>query len=117
MKIKTIRIRLDNAEDFDKALNKALEDGYQLIRRDIVPGFRLSGGGYLPNMLYAELVLPDPPTEPEQIDPFEALRQVKEFCGNIPPHTCEENCPLYRWCEQYAGETDPCSWHLPEVEV
>ena len=116
MKIKTIKNRLDNPESFDKDLNQALADGYQLIRRDVVPGFRLDDGRFLHNMLYAELVLPDPPAEPVEIDPFEALRQVKAFCASIPPHTCQTGCPLYNWCEQLQHGGDPTDWHLPELE-
>ena len=117
MKIKTIRWRLDQAEQFDGELNKALADGYQLVKRAIIPGFRLDGGGYLHNMLYAELVLPDPPAEPAPPDPFEALHIVKEFCRSVPLHTCANACPLYDWCEQLREGGDPTDWRIPEKEA
>ena len=119
MKIKTIKWRLDYAANFDKELNNALADGYQLVRRDIVPGFRLDGGSYLHNMLYAELVLPDPPAEPaepEIADLYKALAKLRDVCGNTSAEDCQKgNCPLYAWCSEYVGDKDPCEWDLPEV--
>ena len=119
MKIKTIRHRLDNVKEFDDQLNKALEDGYQLVNRGLVPGFRLDGGGYLHNMLYAELVLPDPEPaqEPaEEIDPFQVLRQVKEICEAVTD-SCN-NCPIKDWCfGPLKNGDDPTDWELPEVEA
>lgn len=116
MKIKTIRRRLDNAAEFDEDLNKALANGYQLVRRDIIPGFRLDGGGHLHNMLYAELVLPDPPAEPETPDPIEALHIVKEFCHSVPTKECGETCPLSDWCQQLTAGGDPTDWDLSDLE-
>ena len=116
MKIKTIRTRLDNVEEFDKQLNEALENGYQLAHRGLVPGFRLDGGRYLHNMLYAELVLPDPAPdpEPETIDPFQALHIVKAAClAHKEP--CNA-CPMIDWCRQLDNCNDPTDWELPEVE-
>lgn len=115
MKIKTIKNRLNNAEQFDKELNRALADGYQLIRRDIVPGFSLTGGGCLHNMLYAEMVLPDPAPDPEpvEIDAIQALHIVKDACL-AHSGSCNE-CQMYEWCEQLRTGGDPTDWHLPEV--
>lgn len=114
MKIKTIRQRLDNAAEFDQQLNEALENGYQLAHRGLVPGFRLDGGGYLHNMLYAELVLPDPEPKQETLDTFQALHIVKEAClAHSGP--CSE-CQLLDWCAQLSNGGDPTDWELPEVE-
>ena len=113
MKIKTIRWKLDYAEQFDEELNQALADGYQLVRREIVPGFRLDGGSYLHNMLYAELVLPDPPAEPETIDPLDLLRQVRAVCLSQSVEDCQASkCPLAAWCEQLREGGDPTDWDL-----
>ncbi len=120
MKIRTIIKKAtdsDELREFDQEVNAALEEGWILGKRDIMPAVRLGDHDYLAPRMYAELVLLDPPAEPETIDPFLALHQVKEFCKNVPAHTCKENCPLFDWCELYAGETDPCDWHLPEVEA
>lgn len=115
MKIKTIRWKLDHAEDFDAELNQALADGYQLVRRDIVPGFRLDGGSFLHNMLYAELVLPDPLPAPAAIDPFEALHAIKAACLNHKG-PCND-CPITDWCAQLCKGGDPTDWELPEVDT
>lgn len=116
MKIKTIRERLDNAEDFDKEANDAMAEGWQLVKRAVLPAIALTAGTYANRMLYAELVLPDPPAEPAPFDPFEALHQVREFCGSIPPQECQAgNCPLRAWCNESTGGLDPADWDLPEV--
>lgn len=100
MKIKTIIHT--TPELFDAAVNEYLVDGWQLTTR----GIRPAGGSVV--KLYAELILPDSPTEQIKPDLFkyaEALRQeclCHEFCGD---------CPLDHVC----GCTYPGSW-LPTVE-
>lgn len=120
MKIKTIRNRLDNAQDFDQELNTALADGYQLVRRDVIPGFRLDGGNYLHNMLYAELVQLDPEPDPEAqpLDPMDAVYAIKATCDAMPLKDCQGGrCPLYVWCCQLEGGRDPSDWDLPKKEA
>ena len=120
MKIKTIRARLDNAATFDKEVNQAMAEGYQLARQDVIPGFRLDGGNFLHNMLFAQLVLPDPEPVPEAqpLDPFDALRSVQEFCDAVPvADCCTDRCPLYIWCDQLRSGGDPTDWLLPEKEA
>lgn len=51
LEIKTIKNRLDNAESFDKEVNAALAEGWELIRRDII--IPQTTDKY--TMLYAEL--------------------------------------------------------------
>lgn len=51
MKIKTIKNRLDNAEDFDRDVNAAIEEGYILKKRYLSSTPR--DGAY--RMLIAEL--------------------------------------------------------------
>lgn len=54
MQIKTIKFRLDNAELFDNAVNQALEDGWVLIKREVLAPYE--GETYVHHrMLYAEL--------------------------------------------------------------
>ncbi len=115
MKIKTISDELRWAGDFDRKVNTAQEEGWQLAHRGLVPGFRLDGGGYLHNMLYAELVLPDPEPKQETLDPIQALHIVKEACLAHTDH-CNK-CPMWLWCEQLRDAGDPTDWELPEVEV
>ena len=52
LEIKTIMEELHNPDEFDRRVNDALAEGWELVRRDI-----------LPNMLYAEL---ERETEPEE---------------------------------------------------
>lgn len=61
MKIKTIKNRLDNNEDFDIEVNEALSKGFTLTRREIIlPNQPINGSTFLHTMLYAELVKYDP---------------------------------------------------------
>ncbi len=116
MKIKTICESTQWKGDFDNQVNDALEGGWLLARRDIIPG-----GPNDSNKLYAELVLPDPPAEPtpeETTDPFQALHQVQEFCHSIPVEKCNAgSCPLRYWCAELESGGDPTDWVLPEVEA
>jgi hypothetical protein len=57
MKIKTILFRIDNAADFDNAVNAALEDGWKLVKRDVVRPYQPhTDTRFFHAMLYAELV-------------------------------------------------------------
>lgn len=63
MQIKTFSYRLDNFEDFDREVNKAIADGWILKKRYILEGKNLDKGTYAHNMLIAEMVkdeAPDP---------------------------------------------------------
>lgn len=82
LQIKTIKDRLDNAEDFDKEVNTALAEGWTLTKREVLPPADL-GDRFIHTMLYAEL-------EREEIT--EAER-------------CCENC---RYCDCDAT-LEPCS--------
>ena len=56
MQIKTIKNRLDNNEDFDIEVNKALSEGYILTKRAVLTPNQPNSGTYMHTMLYAELV-------------------------------------------------------------
>jgi hypothetical protein len=109
MKIKTIARNFDWVKEFDDLVNDAIEDGWQLARRDVLPAH--SQGR---RMLYAELVKLEPEPEPETVDPLDLLRQVKEFCRGVD--ACI-NCPLADWCQQLRKGGDPTDWDLPAPEV
>ena len=111
MKIKTISRNFDHVSEFDTEVNKALEEGWELVKRAVI---QATTEKYPRRLLYAELIQLDPEPGPEQIEPWEALRQVKEFCASVPPHTCQTGCPLYNWCEQLGEGGDPTDWKLPE---
>ena len=53
--IKTIRSRLDNAEDFDFKVNMAIADGWELKKRRILRPVAQSIDRYTCTILYAEL--------------------------------------------------------------
>lgn len=52
--IKTIANRLSRSDAFDREVNKALEEGWMLVKRELVPAVDL-GSAYQPVGLYAEL--------------------------------------------------------------
>ena len=110
MKIKTIVHNYPN--QFDDLVNQYLEKGYLLEERGVMP---VGGDGKIYH--YARLVLLDPAPEPDPVDPFEALRQVKAFCGDFTPSECQADLgPLAAWCNDSTGGLDPADWELPEVE-
>lgn len=53
--IKTIKNRLDNAESFDKEVNAALAEGWQLTKREVLQPKAQSESLQTYTMLYAEL--------------------------------------------------------------
>ena len=111
MKIKTIWTK--KISDFDDRVNYALAEGYQLLRREVIP----TPDDLDKSVLYAELVLPDPAPEPEPeaIDGIHALHIVKAAClAHTGP--CND-CPMTDWCEQLQHGGDPTDWELPEVEA
>ncbi len=109
MKIKTI---VHNYPDhFDDLVNEALEEGYLLEHRGLMPPNRAGE-----TLHYAQLVLPDPPAEPAPFDPGLALHQVQTFCHSIPVEKCNAgDCPLRYWCAALEGGGDPTDWDLSEV--
>jgi hypothetical protein len=114
MKIKTVNAKLIDSETFDREVNKALEEGYRITRQDVIPG-----GSYMSNMLYAQMVLPDPTPEPEQPDLLEALRTIRDHCAAMPTERClTPDCPLSPWCDLYTADgISPMDWVIPEKEA
>ena len=111
MKIKTIRKQLDYAEKFDDAVNAALEEGWRLLRREVLmPAAQPTDGTRLHIMLYAELVMPDEAPAPLQLSLAEMLQQISAACENA--HACDETCPLHSWCKnpQNSIHTAPLDW-------
>lgn len=61
MQIKTITNKLNNTEDFDTEVNKAISEGWILTKRTVLmPNQPITGSTYFNTMLYAELYKPDP---------------------------------------------------------
>ena len=81
--IKTIKDRLDNAEAFDKAVNSALREGWQLTKREVIrPAAQPTNGAILHSILYAEL-------EHEEITEDE---RGCENCRYFSTPSCSEPC-------------------------
>lgn len=107
MKIKTI---VQNSPDtFDEQVNKALEAGYLLERREVLVPNTSGTAAH-----YAQLVLPDSPADPETADIFQALHTIKAACLAQP--RCDI-CPLTDWCGRLGLGGDPTDWELPDLEV
>ena len=102
MKIKTIVH--DQPDDFDDLVNEALEEGYILEHRGTLQGTKVKV------VHYARLVLLDPVPDPEQVNPIELLRMVREFCESNP---CE-GCQLAEFCARHlTNQEGPADWNLP----
>lgn len=122
MKIKTIvrKINASGVPGFDEEVNAALEDGWRLVKREVLPGVDLGEGIHFVPHLYAELVQLDPEPEPEAqpLDPIDAVYAIKATCDAVPLKDCQGGrCPLYVWCCQLEGGRDPSDWDLPKKEA
>ena len=114
MEIKTIVKRLDNAAEFDAAVNAAIADGWALSRRTVLtPAQPNCSLAYFHTMLYAELVKLDEPVE--QVEPTtwqEAVDVLRNTCASTAE--CDESCTMHAWCDSNLAD-DPASWTQPEV--
>lgn len=112
MKIKTI---WDTRPDhFDERVNLLLEEGWLLGKREVIPDTRDLDN----SVLYAELAqldpVPDDVTEPQPLDPVEALQQLRDFCDS---NQCE-GCQLYDFCTRHLPKNEgPADWKLPGEEA
>ena len=55
LEIKTIIERLDRVTHFDEMINNALAEGWELVRRDVLPPMAMRNGDQTYSVLYAEL--------------------------------------------------------------
>lgn len=108
MKIKTVITNLLDAKEFDEVVNAYMADGYLLTKRechtvDLRYAKHTSDGDvFTEHVLYAEMVLPDPAPDPEPVaaDPWDLVRQLKDFCDSVPKIDCvNRDCPLHPLCE------------------
>ena len=124
MEIKTITSpREMGAPAFDKKVNAALSEGFQLVKRGMLPAVTVSGVNYHPQY-YAEMVKQNTPTpwrssaqpvvEPDGLEVIEHLQAVAMFCAARP--NCE-GCSLNPFCGKHlANNEGPADWVLPEGE-
>lgn len=119
MKIKTVceEISRETKTVFDEEVNALLEDGWQLAKREVIPGYNL-GDAYFPPCLYAELVkLDEADMEGQEADlPFGwdyAVEIIREECKGAAG--CDERCPMNAWCQKNIPDGPPPSeWGDPE---
>ena len=114
MKIKTITGRLNYPDDFDQEVNEAQEEGWRLVKREVLPG--TTGNPNSPRLLYAELVQldPEPVPEAQPVDPIACLETLREFCDS---NKCE-GCRLHDFCTRHLPRNEgPADWELPGEEA
>lgn len=103
MQIKTIRFDSERTKDFDDSVNKALDEGWHLARRDVIGG-----------ELHAELVMLDETQPQAPIDWQDAVETLRDLCEGS---TCAD-CPAVKWCETSFPEgrqgLQPYEWEVPE---
>lgn len=97
--IKTIKNRLDNAELFDDAVNAAIEEGWQLTNRKVLPPMAMRNGDQTYGVLYAEL-------EREIITEAE---RCCENCAHFDKDPSKEPC-----CSCEDAEVAPTKWEAAE---
>lgn len=105
MKIKVICTPINTPEDYSIQVNTALAEGWTLTRQEIV-----KNDTSMPSesMLYAALILPDAPVEPEPItNAVEAAKVVFAECAS---HTYCRDCRLRHICDHCS----PANWVSPE---
>ena len=106
MEIKTIWEA--NTPRFDKLVNDAIADGWQLAKR----GVMRMPTKFDDTRFYAELVKPDPPVEPEPMGPEDyiaALSVLKRVCQTA--ESCDgKECPLYPICSTEWPQHGPVAW-------
>jgi hypothetical protein len=108
MQIKTIFSTFDNVDEFDQQVNDHLAEGWQLVKRDVLPETAQTF-----RQLYAELVKPDAPAapQPRSIGPLDAAYALKEFCKSVSNHDClNDRCPLSGWCDMMRRGDSPSEW-------
>lgn len=98
LEIKTIMYKADNHESFDEEVNKALTEGWELVRRDVFPSHCTNTNTFL----YAELereVEPEEELEDDSTADWVLVRNPAtpfkcSKCGHLSdaaPRTCP-NC-------------------------
>ena len=99
MQIKTVIESHSWPGCFDDKVNEALGDGWQLVRRDILPGS---------DRFYAELVKDDKPEPSEGIHWQQAMLTVRQMCDSN--HSCSL-CPAIYNCLNGA----PHKWDMASL--
>lgn len=119
MKIKTVWNNVDHSAAFDAEVNELLTDGWQLVKREVLPGMSYTPTDYAKRLLYAELVKLDEADmkhqEPDPVNWQEAVEVLRETCRTA--EDCgKDGCPMFDWCQKSipGNNCPPCGWGDPE---
>lgn len=111
MEVKTITsARSEGPAAFDKQINEALEEGFQLVKRGMLPAVAVAGVHYHPQY-YAEMVKLDGQKGGEFQNVLGALKIVQSFCNG---HMCGDSCPLDSFCAKHFENDGPTDWEIPD---
>ena len=123
MKIKTVckKISSDGLTAFDEEVNELLSSGWQLAKREVLPGYNL-GDVYFAPCYYAELVKLDEADmaadlaelrEAEPVTWQEAVEVLRETCRTAEDCT-KDGCPAFDWCQKNVKDDAPfINWSEP----
>lgn len=92
--IKTIKNRLDNATDFDEAVNLAFAEGWTLTKREVLQPKAQSENVQTYTMLYAELER-------------EIITEAERCCENCAHFDKSSNMEPCRHCGETADKWEP----------
>lgn len=111
MKIKTVLSSMNFCEHFDDKVNRLMDEGWKLARRDVV---------VVQDKLvyYAELVKLDEADMEELEDELpaweDAVDALRLTCGTAE-ECSEDGCPMWAWCQKNLDENNPpANWDDPE---
>ena len=96
LQIKTIGDQLGNAEDFDKAVNAALAEGWTLTKREVMLPRAHAPGTYTHPLLYAELER-------------EVITEAERGCPNCKHFDLDSNAEPCRSCND-GPNNYPTKW-------
>lgn len=95
--IKTIRTRFDRSEEFDKEVNAALENGWHLLHREVLPAYETKNNE-ASRTLYAELERND----------YVPLRASCDTCAHsvdgAPSDSLHAICRHCKGCEHWTPQ-------------
>lgn len=88
LEIKTIAHPATEREEFDAEVNKALAEGWELVRRDIIPPYEGSTYAW-ERMFYAELEREVETEEEYELDDDDNLTSWQLIRNPVTPYRCE----------------------------
>lgn len=112
LEIKTILTSSNEHEEFDEKVNDALRNGWELVRRDVLPPFE-GDTRFWCRLLYAELEREVEPKEPEETED-DSVAEWRITRNPILPYKCTACGAAY----EKPSETCPsCKRVMTRMEV